>query len=114
MQGEGLPPAPSSLSGEQVIMEMDKCKRRLTDREEEEEKVEEEGEQTGEGGSPSDAIGGVLERQACRKHLCGRERLQCPEAHLSDGEADQGTSDFSGLGVGQWKGKRRPRVLSRS
>lgn len=63
------------------------------------------GEQTGEGGRPNDAIGGVLEHQACRKHFSGRERLQSQETHFSDREADQGTSDFSGLKGVSGRGK---------
>lgn len=94
-------------------MEMSKCKRRLTDREEEDEEEEEEqeegGEQIGEGGRPSDAIGGVLEHQAWWKHLSRRERLQSQETHpgveaerrLSDREADRRTNDFSGLKGGR-------------
>lgn len=85
-------------------MEMSKCKRRLTDREEEEEEKE-EGEQIGEGGRPSDAIGGVLEHQAWWKHSYRRERLQSQETHpgveadrrLTDREEDQRTDGFSGL-----------------
>lgn len=99
-------------------MEMSKCKRRLTDREEEDEEEEEEqeegGEQIGEGGRPSDAIGGVLEHQAWWKHLSRRERLQSQETHpgveaerrLSDREADRRTNDFSGLKGGSGGGER--------